>query len=62
MLLDWIARERGLELFATASRAIEQAVDTLLHDPARRTGDLGGPLGTTGFTEALRSEIGRRLG
>jgi 3-isopropylmalate dehydrogenase len=62
MLLDWLARQRGLERFATSSRAIEQAVDALLGDPARRTADLGGPLGTRAFTAALCAEIGRRLG
>jgi 3-isopropylmalate dehydrogenase len=58
MLLDWIARRRGRhENFAEAARLIERAVDTLLTDPARRTPDLGGSLGTRAFTEALCQEI-----
>lgn len=62
MLLDWLARQApGRERFAAAADAIEAAVDTLLADPARRTPDLGGPLGTRAYTAALCAEIGRRL-
>jgi hypothetical protein len=35
-------------------------VDALLADPARRTRDLGGPLGTRAFAEALCAEIKRK--
>lgn len=62
MLLGWIARRRGLAAYARAEAAIEQAVDVLVGDPARRTGDLGGALGTRAFTEAMGVEIGRQLG
>jgi 3-isopropylmalate dehydrogenase len=61
MLLDWIARKRGLESFATAARVIEEAVDALLQNAATRTPDLGGSLGTRAFTAALRGEIEKRL-
>lgn len=62
MLLDWLARQApGRERFAAAADAIEAAVDALLADPARRTPDLGGPLGTRAYTAALCAEIGRRL-
>ncbi|MBR0646817.1 isocitrate/isopropylmalate dehydrogenase family protein [Plastoroseomonas hellenica] len=62
MLLDWLARQApGREGFVAAARAIEAAVDALLADPARRTPDLGGPLGTRAYTAALCEEIGRRL-
>ena len=53
MLLGWLARKHGRESFATAERLIEFAVDELIKDPAKRTRDLGGPLGTTAFTAAL---------
>ncbi|MCC7281568.1 MAG: isocitrate/isopropylmalate dehydrogenase family protein [Acetobacteraceae bacterium] len=63
MLLDWLARQQpGRENFARAGQAIDAAVDALVADPARRTRDLGGPLGTRAFTAALGEEIARRLG
>ena len=59
MLLDWLARKHGREAFAQAATSIDGAVDALLADPARRTADLGGTLGTKGFTDALCREIAR---
>ena len=53
MLLGWLARKHGRESFATAQRLIESAVDELIKDPAKRTRDLGGPLGTKAFGAAL---------
>ena len=43
--------------FAAAHRAIEDALDSVLKDPARRTPDLGGSVGTKAFTESLCREI-----
>jgi 3-isopropylmalate dehydrogenase len=61
MLLDWHARRgTGREGFARAAAMIEDAVDALLADPARRTPDLGGPLGTRAFAVALCAELARR--
>jgi 3-isopropylmalate dehydrogenase len=57
MLLEWLSIRHKQEAFAAAHRAIEGALDTLLNDPARRTTDLGGSLGTKAFTEALCREI-----
>ena len=62
MLLDWIGRSRRLEGFARGAAAIEQSVDALVEDPATRTADLGGSLGTRAFTAALCAQISRRLG
>jgi 3-isopropylmalate dehydrogenase len=62
MLLDWIGRTRQLQGFARAAAAIEQSVDALVKDPATRTADLGGPLGTRAFTAALCAQIGHGLG
>ena len=59
MLLDWIGRQRGLNSYAEAAAAIERAVAALVADPARRTGDLGGALGTAAFARAICAEIGR---
>jgi 3-isopropylmalate dehydrogenase len=57
MLLGWLGRKHGGENFASAERAIEAAVDALIEDPARRTRDLGGTLGTRAFTAALCEEL-----
>jgi 3-isopropylmalate dehydrogenase len=57
MLLGWLAQKHGRENFATAQRVIETAVDELIEDPARRTRDLGGPLGTKAFAAALCDRI-----
>jgi isocitrate/isopropylmalate dehydrogenase len=59
MLLEWLSIKHGREEFAAASRAIDAGVDTLLKDPARRTRDLGGALGTKAFAEALCLELVR---
>jgi 3-isopropylmalate dehydrogenase len=59
MLLDWHARRApGRERFAQAAAAIERTADALVTDPARRTGDLGGTLGTRAFTEAFCAALG----
>jgi 3-isopropylmalate dehydrogenase len=58
MLLEWISLRDGNEAFAQAHRAIDSGVDALLKDPARRTMDLGGRLGTRAFTEELCASIG----
>ncbi|MEO3474722.1 isocitrate/isopropylmalate dehydrogenase family protein [Roseomonas sp. CAU 1739] len=62
MLLDWLARRQpGRGNFALAGAVIDRAINTLVTDPARRTGDLRGPLGTKAFTAALVEEIDRQL-
>jgi 3-isopropylmalate dehydrogenase len=61
MLLQWLARRHGQPKLEEASNTIERAVDTLLSDPARRTGDLGGSLGTSAYASALCAELGRML-
>ena len=57
MLMGWLAQKHGRDNFAKAERMIESAVDKLIKDPATRTPDLGGRLGTKAFTEALCDEI-----
>ncbi|MGE5096783.1 MAG: isocitrate/isopropylmalate dehydrogenase family protein [Betaproteobacteria bacterium] len=57
MLLEWLAIRHGKDAFARAQALIEASVDALLADPARRTRDLGGPLGTRAFTDALCREM-----
>ena len=53
MLLDWMARRSGDAALAEAARRIEGAVDRVLDDPATRTRDVGGPLGTEAFAAAV---------
>ncbi len=53
MLLDWLARRGKDPAFADAGRAIQKALETVIADPAKRTRDLGGPLGTRAFTAAV---------
>ena len=59
MLLDWLGRRHAKPAFARAAHLIEQGVDAVLNDPATRTRDLGGALGTKAFTATLRAEIKR---
>src|ERR1035437_255386 len=63
MLLDWLARRKQAESYHRAATLICEAVDITLSDPACRTTDLGGPLGTRDFTtvlaERLRSLLAR---
>jgi 3-isopropylmalate dehydrogenase len=57
MLLDWLGRRHDRPEFGGAARAIETAIDRMLAEPAGRTADLGGPLGTRAFTAALAREL-----
>jgi 3-isopropylmalate dehydrogenase len=53
MLLEWHARLRGNAKAGEAAAAINAAVDAALADPATRTPDLGGQLGTRAFGERV---------
>lgn len=57
MLLEWHLEKRGNQAAGAAAAAINAAVDAALADPATRTPDLGGTLGTRAFA----AEIARRL-
>jgi 3-isopropylmalate dehydrogenase len=59
MLLEWLAERRGLGACGRAGRAISDAVDAALADPATRTADLGGKLGTRAFGEAVARAVAR---
>ena len=59
MLLGWLGRRHGNKALAEAERRIEASVDSLVKDPARRTRDLGGALGTRAWTAALLDALGR---
>jgi len=57
MLLDWHARHRGNAAAGAAAEAINAAIDAALLEPATRTVDLGGSLGTRAFA----AEVAGRL-
>lgn len=57
MLLEWLSIKHKNSAYAVAHDAIQSAIDTLLRDPAYRTPDLGGQLGTQAFTDALCEQI-----
>ena len=58
MLLEWTAARRGNDAFAAAARNIDAAVDATLKNPATRTADLGGKIGTREFAEAVAAKLG----
>lgn len=53
MLLEWLGNKHADNHLTRAGQAIEQAVDKALLNPQLRTRDLGGPLGTQAFTQAV---------
>jgi isocitrate/isopropylmalate dehydrogenase len=57
MLLDWLADKRHMPNCGKAAKTIHDAVDRTLADPAKRTADLGGSLGTRAFAEAVGMEL-----
>jgi len=57
LLLEWLAIRHRNDAVARAHALVEASVDALLADPARRTRDLGGPLGTRAFADALCAHI-----
>ncbi|MGO4675019.1 isocitrate/isopropylmalate dehydrogenase family protein [Bosea sp. 2YAB26] len=61
MLLDWRGRRDANAKLIAAAGAIERAVDVVLDDPATRTRDIGGTLGTDAFAEAVTAELRRQL-
>ena len=57
MLLDWIGERRGEDRFSRAAHAIDDALEQAISDPAGRTRDLGGPLGTKAFGERVAASL-----
>ena len=57
MLLDWLSRRHGRPELGEAARRIDEAVGAQLADDDGRTPDLGGPLGTDAFGEAVAKRI-----
>jgi 3-isopropylmalate dehydrogenase len=53
MLLGWLGARRGDARLIRAGDAIEATLDRVIAEPAWRTADLGGPLGTKAFGERV---------
>ena len=58
MLLSWLSDRNGREDLAEAAHRLSEAVDAQLSDVSGRTADLGGPLGTDAFGEAVAARVG----
>ena len=57
MLLDWRGRRDNNPALVEAAELITRAVDAVLDDPATRTRDIGGTLGTAAFADAVRANL-----
>lgn len=57
MLLDWLGARQRNNALGNAAAAINRAVDQVLADPATRTPDIGGPLGTARFGEVVSQAV-----
>src|SRR3546814_3569934 len=57
MLLNWLASRHDRPDLEDAAKHLDRALDAQLADPKGRTPDLGGPLGTDAFGEALAARI-----
>ncbi|MCR6485026.1 isocitrate/isopropylmalate dehydrogenase family protein [Amycolatopsis sp. OK19-0408] len=57
MLLDWRGHRDGNPALVEAGTLITEAVDATLDDPATRTRDIGGSLGTDAFADAVLSHL-----
>jgi 3-isopropylmalate dehydrogenase len=59
MLLEWIGGRSANRALAAAAKSIDAAVDSALKDPATRTADLGGKLGTQEFARVVAAKLAR---
>jgi 3-isopropylmalate dehydrogenase len=57
MMLDWIGEKRQNPAATAAAKAIERAIDDVLADAGKRTGDLGGKTGCKAFTQFVVQAI-----
>lgn len=53
MLIDWLGAKRKSKAFAQAGQAMHAAVESVLANPATRTADIGGRIGTKAFGQAV---------
>ncbi len=57
MLLEWLGRRHDNAALTKAGQKIDAAIDTVLKDPATRTPDLGGKLGTQAFAAHVAAAL-----
>jgi isocitrate/isopropylmalate dehydrogenase len=57
MLLCWLGGRHNNEALGKASDALESALSQVLENPAEHTADLGGPLGTEEFGNAVLAHL-----
>ncbi|MET7993382.1 isocitrate/isopropylmalate family dehydrogenase [Amycolatopsis sp. NPDC005232] len=57
MLLDWRGRRDGNDALLAGAELVTRAVDTVLDNPATRTADVGGTLGTEAFAGAVSESV-----
>ena len=57
MLLAWLGERRGEKRLNDAAQAIERALDATIADPASRTPDLDGSLGTDVFAQRVAQAV-----
>lgn len=57
MLLDWLGNRHGRDDMIAAAVRMDSAIDTVLADPASRTADLDGTLGTQVFAKAVADAV-----
>ena len=57
MLLDWLGQRHHNSALAQAGQKIDAAIDSVLKDPATRTPDMGGKLGTQAFAKVVADRL-----
>jgi 3-isopropylmalate dehydrogenase len=57
MLLAWLGERRGGDKLVKAAQTVEAALDRVIADPASRTPDMGGKLGTDAFAEKVAQAV-----
>jgi len=61
MMLNWLGEQRDNRKLMEAGSEIEIAVNQVIHDPAKRTRDLGGSTGTDQFGTFVAESLGTSL-
>ena len=53
MLMQWLGEHQKNPVLGACSRAMDEAIDQVLQDPAQRTADMGGTFGCHAFGDAV---------